>query len=154
MSGYIPDTYETHASRSTPYFFDRNLEARLDSERLYDKSVNEWRSRTARRQSEATEAHRQWLAERDRHRSRPYTADGEVRLWYSQLADYKKQADARDARDARYSATGNTKKRRHGNSPEHYAKRQKTAATAGGRRMKYKSTRRRVKTHRRRHRKH
>jgi hypothetical protein len=154
MSGYIPDTYETYESRSTPYFFDSALEKRLDSVRRYDKSVNEWRSRTAHRQSKATKANRQWLAERDRQRSHPYTPDGEVRQWHSQIADYKMQADARAARDARYSATGDTKKRRRGNSPEHYAdsKRQKT--TAGGRRMKYKSTRRRVKTHRRRHRKH
>jgi hypothetical protein len=151
---HIPDTYETDASRRAPYFFDRDLETRLDLERRYDKSVKEWRSRTAHRQSEATKANRQWLAERNRQSSNPYTADAEVRRWYSLIDDAKMNVDARAAIDARDSATGDTRKRRRGISPGHYdnSKRQKT--TTGGRRMKYKSTRRRVKTHRRRHRKH
>lgn len=115
-------------------------EDRLASQREYEQRVNETDIKRKANKRAATEAHQQWLEGRDELINKPYTEDAEARRQASLQYD-------KDLRDKRQKTLGDP---------------------AGGRRMKYKSTRRRskstrrrgktnrrrVKTHRRRHRKH
>jgi hypothetical protein len=124
-------------------------EDRLALQREYDKSVNEARMKREASQKAANEEHSIWRAERDRHKNYPYTADAEAR----RLAPLEVEKEALRRASQKYLE-------------EQDGKRRKTSS--GGRRMRYKSTRRRgkstrrrgktnrrrVKTHRRRHRKH
>jgi len=116
-------------------------EARLALKREYDKRVAEARMKREASQSAANEEHRLWREERERL-SKPYTAEANAR----RVAPLEEENKVLQQASLAYVK-------------EQDGKRLKTSS--GGRRMKYKSTRRRskstrrrVKTHRRRHRKH